>query len=240
MAFTRKTPVFWQVIALAIAAIVWPLTSLAQEKSESELAVESKLKAAYGESNDLARPKASRKHDRVTVVINESTTAKHEVTTDMKRDSTNQWNLSQWFTLEVDKEGNIVANPRLRTTGEAADDPNRVAQAPNLKWRAAREQKSDGETESKQTFKSRISGEVLDVLPNGHLVVEARSSVKVNDEERTLVFTGRIEPNDLDADSVVDASKVIDKTIKFTGKGDLSRNAKRGWAARILDALNPF
>jgi len=223
-------------VALFLAATALP----AQEKAESELAVEAKLKAAYGEVNVLAKPKASQKHDRVTVVINESTTAKHEVKLDMKRDNNNSWDLAKWFTLEVDKEGNINANPRLRTTGTTTNDPNRVVKAPNLEYTTAREQKSDGSTESNQTFKSRISGEVVDVLPNGHLVVEARSSVKVNDEDRTMVFTGRIDPKDLDADSAIDANKVIDKEIKLTGKGDLSRNAKRGWGSRILDALNPF
>lgn len=220
-----------------LAALLLCAAIAAGEMPEPERSVEGRLSSAYGEANVLARPKAGRIHDRVTVLINESTSAKHEVNVDNKRDVSNKWSLSKWFTLDVDKGGNLVAVPRMRTD---TADPDRLTFAPNLAYSTGSELKSDGMTESKQVFKSHLSGEVLDILPNGHLVVEARSVVTINDEERTVTLTGRVDPKDLDADSTVDANKMIDKMIRLTGKGDLSRNAKRGWGTRILEALNPF
>jgi len=213
---------------IAVLLLAGGAAARAAQSSETEDAVRSKLLAAYGGRNLMARPKASKAHDRVTIVINEKTTARNEATTELERESSMAWALSKWFTVDVDKEGNLVAKPR---TGD---------KKPNLDFTATREHSGEGETERMGTFRSELSGEVIEVLPNGQLVVEARSAVKVNDEEQVVVFTGRVDPADLDVNNSVESKRIIDKRIRFTGTGSISRMGKRGWGARILDAINPF
>lgn len=196
--------------------------------SEAELKAANKLKLAYGKKDVLRKPKASKKHDRVTIIIDEYTTAKQEANTDLKAKSNSKVELAKWFTIKVDKDGNFVANPR---TGP---------QKPNLEFTVDRKHKADAETERIQEFKSEISGEVIDVYPNGHLLVEAKSEMTINDEKQTLILTGRVDPKDLNDRSMVNAKFIIDKKIKFTGKGELTQTARRGWAARILDRFKLF
>lgn len=215
-------------IVLALSGWLLAGAALAQEASEAEHATARQLLAAYGANSSFARPRACRIHDRVTITINEAIDAKHEATTDLKRDSTNKWEVNKWFNLSTDKSGGLIAKARNGTN------------KPEIDLTSSREHSGDGQTERKQTFKAEISGEVLDVMPNGQLVIEARSQVKVNEEDQVLILTGRVEPRDLDATNTVEAKYLIDKRIKFDGQGDLSIMQKRGWGSKILDKVNPF
>jgi flagellar L-ring protein precursor FlgH len=204
------------------------LVEIDRETSEAESAKATKLRNIYGTKSMIAKTKACQVHDRVTIVINENTTAKHEGKTDLSRESSMAWELSKWFTLGYDKGGNLVATPRNGT------------QKPNIDLSTSSTHKGDSETENTQTFKSEVSGEVIEVLPNGHITVEARSRVTVQGETRNLIFTGRIDPKDLDTNSSIDAKFVIDKVIKFEGDGPVSRTQKEGWAKKLLDKISPF
>lgn len=223
--------------AVSACCLLAGATLRAQEVSEAEYRVARRLQAAYGTENPLARPKASRLHDRVTILINEQTAARNEAVTELERDSEMNWTLNKWFTLSVDDDGNLRAKPRLQDN----NDPGLSGSyAPNLDFIAERTHEGDGSTERTQTFQSELTGEVLEVLPNGQLVVEARSMITLNEEEQTLVFTGRVDPRDLDDRNTVDARYVIDKRIRFTGEGAITDMNRRGWGARLLDKLNPF
>ncbi len=232
----RRIPL-GRLAALLGSLVAFGAAARAQEVSEAEYRVAQKLNSAYGVANPLARPKASRLHDRVTILINEQTSARNEAVTELDRESEMSWSLNKWFTLSVDDEGNILAKPRLQENNDPGLSGSR---APNLDFLTERTHEGDGSTERTQTFQSQLTGEVLEVLPNGQLVVEARSTIKLNEEEQTLVFTGRVDPRDLDDTNTVDARYVIDKRIDFTGEGAITDMNARGWGSRLLDKLNPF
>jgi flagellar L-ring protein precursor FlgH len=223
----KRTMLLRRLVALALGT--WALAACvgAQEGSDAEMAVRSRLLDAYGTRNLMAQPKAGKKHDRVTIRINETTTAKHEATTDLNREATAAVEATNWVTLGFDDQGQLVLKPRASAT-------------PQLAAAAEREHNADAETERKQSFQSTLSGEVVDVLPNGHLLVEARSAIEINEEEQTMVFMGRVDPRDLDGNNAVDATYVIDKRIRFNGKGAISQFNRRGWLARVFDRVNPF
>lgn len=177
----------------------------------------------YGEEDLLARPRASKKHDRVTITINENTTAKNGATTETTKESSAKWSLSKLFKITKDADGDIIA--------QAFPD----ARKPELDISSTREHTGEGETKSVNSAKTVLSGEVIQVMPNGHLVVEAISSITVNEEERSVVFTGRVDPADLDSKNNIDAKYIIEKKVKFVGKGDVAEAVRRGWLAKIFD-----
>jgi flagellar basal body L-ring protein FlgH len=227
-------------------ALLWMAAgpARAEEASEPEKKVEKKLAALYGDGKTqrpLSKPKAHAKHDRVTIVINENTEAKHEASSELDRESSINWQLLKWFTLRVDGEGNLKAVPRLQA-GTGDEDTSAVSgqQKPEVQFNSTREHEAEGEIERTSNLTDEISGEVLDVLPNKHLIVQARKAIKVDGEDTSLTLTGKIDPRDLTADSKVSSNKVMDLRVKFEGKGDISDMQKRGWGARILDKLNPF
>ncbi|MFH0911601.1 MAG: flagellar basal body L-ring protein FlgH [Planctomycetota bacterium] len=182
----------------------------------------------YGETSQIAQPRASKKHDRVTLVINDSMSAAHEAKVDTSKKAAFKWSFANLFKITKDKDGDLIALPF----------PD--VRKPELDVDTERTQEGDGKTDTKSSSKTVLSGEVIEVLPNGHLVVEARSSLTVNDEERWVIFAGRVDPATLNSDNSVDAKYVMDRMVKFTGKGAISAALNRGWLSRAFDFLNPF
>lgn len=217
--------------ALLVCGPVWCLgaeDAPANLKSETAMRVSNNLASIYGTKDPLTRSKASAMHDRVTIVIDKEANARLQATTELDKESSITSAINTWFTLKVDEDGNLVANPR---TG---------AKKPNVDVSLQREHQGEGETERTQSLQNRISGEVLEVMPNGQLVVVARTQITVNDERETVELTGRVDPKDMTPDSTVNADFVMDLSYRITGKGEVTDAAKRGWFAKVVDRLNPF
>ncbi len=214
----------------------------AAENSDMANRVRDRLMAAYGTENDLARPKACKIHDRITVEIDDTIEAKLEAKSELSQDSTVDSNVSQMVFLGVDKSGNLMSTASEAAAAAQSDTANNktLFKIPLLNSSGSVEHNGEGTTERNQTFKAEISGEVLDVLPNGHLIIEARRVSAVNDETETLVFTGRVDPKDLDEDSVINAKFVIDRAVHYEGKGEVTQSTRRGWLVKLYSIFRPL
>lgn len=179
------------------------------------------------------KEKASRPHDSVTIIVNESTSANANSKVDLKRNSSNDTLLSNWLTLGRGDGGGVGTTQR----GALADPPGST---PRFNYNAQRAHKSDSKIDRGQSFKSTLTGEVIEVLPNGYLVVEARKRLTVSGEAQTLVVTGVVNPDHMNSNSEVKAEYVMDMAVKFEGKGPMSRMDKRGWGAKFFDFVTPF
>lgn len=196
--------------------------------SETAERVSSRLQTVYeADAPRFTKQKAHEIHDRVTIRVNKQADAKLEATTELEKESDLTSTVTNWFTIAFDN-GELVAKPRTGTKLPNADVEYEGSHA------------GEGETERKQTITNEISGEVIDVRPNGHLVIAARTSIRVNEETETVVLTGRVDPADLNADSIVDADRIIELTYRVDGKGEVTDNIKRGWGKKLFDKLNPF
>lgn len=172
------------------------------------------------------RRKASREHDSVTIVINENTTSSMTSSNDLKRNSSQNMTLTNWLT------------PRL--FGVTQHGQMAGGNTPTITYSNDRAHKSDSSIDRGQYFTATLTGSVIQVLPNGFLVVEARKTVSVNGEAQTVTVTGIVNPAHMDSKSVINAEYLMDMSIVYSGKGPMTRMDKRGWAAQIIDFLNPF
>ena len=57
--------------------------------------------------------------------------------------------------------------------------------------------KSQGDASRKDTFTSRVTAQVLDVKPNGTLVLEARKFIRIDTETLNIVLTGTCRKDDI-------------------------------------------
>jgi flagellar L-ring protein precursor FlgH len=182
----------------------------------------------YGEETLIALPRASKKHDRVTVVIDLQAEAAHESSTETTKETSLVWEFTDLFRIDKDQDGDFV----FEQFEEGAQ--------PNLDLETEREHTGEGETDSREELRDRFSAEVVDVRPNGHLVIEARRSVTYNNETRTVLFTGRVDPKTLQADNSVMMDYIIEPVVTLSGKGDVSDAIRRGWLSRLFDTISPF
>ena len=111
---------------------------------------------------------------------------------------------------------------------------------PNVDYEFESRVKNEGDTTREDTFTTRISGHIVDVKPNGNLVIEARSRIKHDEEEAIVTVTGVVRSTDLTPDNTVLSTKVANLTIDVKNTGAVRDASTRGWLTRALDFLKPI
>jgi flagellar L-ring protein precursor FlgH len=97
--------------------------------------------------------------------------------------------------------------------------------------------KGEGSGERKDRFTARISALVIDVKPNGTLVVEARETQQFDDDIKTLVVSGICDPKDVTIQGTVLSSQVANLVIRVEHQGQVKDSATKGWIPRVFDAI---
>lgn len=100
--------------------------------------------------------------------------------------------------------------------------------------------KGDGETTRQSKLDATISAKIVEVLPNGNLVLESRKEVAINRENQILILKGIIRPEDIQPDNTVLSTKVADIKIYLVGDGIIGDKQGQGWLVRIIDKIWPF
>lgn len=100
---------------------------------------------------------------------------------------------------------------------------------------------SDFNGEAKQNSGSEVRASiavvVIDVQPNGNLVIAGTRSVTVNDETRTLRISGLVRPLDVTPNNTVGSAQVADARISISGEGANTRQVTRGPIGQLFDTL---
>ena len=97
--------------------------------------------------------------------------------------------------------------------------------------------KGDGTTSRTYSATTLISCMVIDVLPNGNLVIEGTRDLKTNDETLQLQIIGVIRPQDVDARNQIRSDLIANADIGIKGRGSLTRLQKPGILTQILQAI---
>lgn len=89
-------------------------------------------------------------------------------------------------------------------------------------------------------FEARITVTVIDILPNGNLIIQGRRKIYMDNEEKTIKISGVVRPMDITTQNTVPSSRVAEASVSYDGEGDLSRNTEKSWLDNILDIIWPF
>jgi flagellar L-ring protein precursor FlgH len=89
-------------------------------------------------------------------------------------------------------------------------------------------------------FTDRISVAVIDVQPNGNLIVEGTKRITVDREQRLIRISGIVRPTDLLLDNSVLSQQVANFQITYIGKGPEYRFANQNYVGRLMNWLWPF
>lgn len=113
---------------------------------------------------------------------------------------------------------------------------------PSLQIGTSTQNDYDGEggTNRTGTVQGTLTTRVIEVLPNGNLVVYGQQDVRVNNENEVLAVTGIVDPRSITADNTVLSTSVADLHIEYAGIGVVSGKQRPGWFTRILDVVTPF
>jgi len=97
-----------------------------------------------------------------------------------------------------------------------------------------------GETERSGALNAFMTAMIVDVMPNGNMVIEGNREVRVNAENQMITLTGLVRPRDISADNVILSTYIADARISYSGTGVLNDRQKPGWLTRALDKVWPF
>ena len=111
---------------------------------------------------------------------------------------------------------------------------------PNIDFKYDTELKSEGDTTRQDNLTMRLMGKIVDVKPNGLLVLEARARIQHDDEISELTFTGTCRKEDVTADNTVLSTQIADKNVVVKNRGALRAASTRGWIPKLIDLIKPF
>jgi flagellar L-ring protein precursor FlgH len=79
-----------------------------------------------------------------------------------------------------------------------------------------------GQTSSDSTLTTSLSGRVVDVLPNGFLVIEAERLMYMNNQHQTVIIHGVVRPGDINSSNAVASTAISNLEVELKGKGVIS------------------
>ena len=176
-------------------------------------------KAGRG-GNPVEDFRASREGDLLTIIIRES----HKVELDESMDRNRSGSLDAKLT-NMDIKSDIF-NP-----------------LPAIKGSSSRTFSGDADYEKEGSFEARLTVRVVDVLPNGTLVLAGRRTIITDGEEKVMRLAGLVRPTDVTASNTVLSEQVADARISFKGSGTISRATDPGLLDPVwhtIASLLPF
>ena len=114
--------------------------------------------------------------------------------------------------------------------------------------RGFRSNQGGGSIANTQDLKGRVSVMVIDVLPNGVLVLEGARMVTFSGESYYAVLKGMVRQEDIGFGfkdglryrNIVSSQYIADAQIEFVSKGSLNDAQKESWYQKLSSAINPF
>jgi flagellar L-ring protein FlgH len=85
-----------------------------------------------------------------------------------------------------------------------------------------------------------LTSEVVDVLPNGNLVIAGAKTVSIGEENLIVVLSGVARPEDISQTNTLASSQLAHAQVNFVLEGTLSDVQQPGWLSQFLNRANPF
>jgi len=97
-----------------------------------------------------------------------------------------------------------------------------------------------GSTESSNNFSGMVTATVIEVLPNGHLVIAGEKQIGVNHNVDVLRFSGQVDPRAVQAGNVVASAQIANVRIEHRGRGAQAEAQGIAWLARFFLSVLPI
>jgi flagellar L-ring protein precursor FlgH len=154
--------------------------------------------------------------DLITIVIEENQDVRNEESSDLTKGTSLDYQITN-----LDIKPNMF-NPLPRVAGTSDDQ-----------FRGTANYKKKGK------FTARVTAMVVDVLPNGNMIVNGRREIRIDQETKLIEFSGIIRRWDISTDNSIPSELVANAKVSYTGTGPLTNSTnRRGIGAWVHDAIS--
>ncbi len=170
-------------------------------------------------------PRIFERHDLIQVIVREVSKAEstHELRAEKKGEIGAKVNAWPHFDL--------VSMLQLQL--EAGSGTN----LPEIDVEANKKFRGKGDYEREDEFTARLTAEVIEVLPNGNLILEARTHIKQDQEDSTMKVTGVCRPEDVTPANTILSNQIHDLSVEKVNSGELKKANEKGLIAQVFDAI---
>ena len=163
--------------------------------------------------------RAMRPHDLISVVVSESLAASTDGTIKNSRASSASSQVSALI-------GTLHAGNALQNL---------------LNQKSAAALNAQGTSQTNSSLSTTLGGQVVEVLPNGTLVIEAARQVEFSQQTQTIVLRGLVRPEDISQQNQVLSTAISSLELQVRGKGIINDYTHRQNAfVRLLQKILVF
>lgn len=146
-------------------------------------------------------------------------------------------NATQKSTSSIDKSGTlgagVTAIPGIAGNSFIAGRANIGASSTNTFA-------GKGSTENSNNFSGTITATVIEVLPNGHLVISGEKQIGVNHNVDVLRFSGQVDPITIQPGNSVASAQIANVRLEQRGRGQQADAQGIGWLGRFFLNVLPI
>jgi flagellar L-ring protein precursor FlgH len=154
-------------------------------------------------------------------------------------------------TLTVRITENTSASVRSNSTMERSSNVNAsvdgVSKLPGKSFlgmalSASNENNFEGTGQGANTnvFTGTMTATVIEVLPNGNLLVSGEKQLAIGHQTEYVRVSGVVNPSFVDSTNTVNSSSIADARIEYKSAGYMSEAQMMGWLARFFLSVLPF
>jgi flagellar L-ring protein precursor FlgH len=97
-----------------------------------------------------------------------------------------------------------------------------------------------GTADQTASLTGSLAVSVVEVLPNGNLVVRGEKQLSLSEGSEVIQVSGVIRPQDVSPNNTVLSRRLAHSQIAYRGSGDLAAAAQPGWGTKLLTRFWPF
>jgi len=178
----------------------------------------------YRELPPEARPRELQANDIITIVVDFRSRFLSEGDAESRKVASLTAVLADWIQLD-----GASLKPAIQADGSPT-----ITGTLNSQYRA------ESDVALRDSLSFRMAAKIVDIRPNGNLVIEGHQTIRNNEEHWRISLTGVVRRESIQADRTVSSDAIYDFDVDKEELGQVRDGYARGWLARYYDRFKPF